>query len=42
MTLFREAGYEELLRELTAGLAWRVRAGLANNPSVGKPTHQRM
>ena len=34
MTLFREAGYEEVLRELTEGLAWRARTALAIPSSV--------
>ena len=33
-TLFREAGYEEVLRELTEGLAWRVRTGWVMPSSV--------
>lgn len=34
MTLFREAGYEEVLRELTEGLAWRARTALVIPSSV--------
>jgi hypothetical protein len=34
MTLFREAGYEEVLRELTAGLSWRARRALVVPSSV--------
>ncbi|EQD72178.1 transposase IS4 family protein, partial [mine drainage metagenome] len=34
MTLFREAGYEEVLRELTEGLLWRARSALQRPSSV--------